>query len=197
MALPRNEQRPQRLRSVPLFDNLHLGNSFEDNGVSGQQVLDLLMLEDDVFQRCLSAQRAPTALQRTKRGNAHLLRDFAAAADLPLHSARPTQLLPSTLNTLSSLLLLFLQSTCWLSVSNVCSDTVRNFSDHLSFRFHYPSLRSITLWFIAFNVRSAETHGQQSHQCLACLFPHKRGSTKTSAHEKNNVVLTIDGSTSG
>ena len=27
---------------VPLFDNLHLENSFEDNGVSGQQVLGLI-----------------------------------------------------------------------------------------------------------------------------------------------------------
>ena len=35
MALPRNEQGPQCLRSVPLFDNLHLENSFEDNGVPG------------------------------------------------------------------------------------------------------------------------------------------------------------------
>ena len=59
MALPRNEQ--------ALFDNLHLENSFEDNGVSGQQVLDLLTLEDDVFQRCLSAQPAPTAQQRSNR----------------------------------------------------------------------------------------------------------------------------------
>ena len=75
MALPRNEHGPQRLRSVPLFDNLHLENSFEDNGVSGQQVLDLLALEDDVFQRCLSAQPGPTALQRSNRGKcAHLLR---------------------------------------------------------------------------------------------------------------------------
>ena len=48
MALPRNEPGPQRLRSVPLFDNLHVENSFEDSGVAGQQVLDLLALEDDV-----------------------------------------------------------------------------------------------------------------------------------------------------
>ena len=74
MALPRNEQGPQRLRSVPLFENLHFENSFEDNGVSGQQVLDLLASEDDVFQRCLS-----TALHRSNRGKcAHFLRDLAA-----------------------------------------------------------------------------------------------------------------------
>ena len=88
MALPRNEQGPQRLRSVSLSDNLHLENSFEDNGVSGQHVLDLLALEFDVFQRCLSAQPAPTALQRFNRCKcAHLLRDLAATADLPPHSA--------------------------------------------------------------------------------------------------------------
>ena len=75
---------PHRLRSVPLFDNLHLKNSFEDNGVSGQQVLDLLALEDDVFQRCLSAQPDPTALQRSNKSKrAHLLRDLTATADLP------------------------------------------------------------------------------------------------------------------
>ena len=86
MALPRNEQGPQRHRSVLIFDNLHLENSFEDNGVSGQQVLDLLALEDDVFQRWLSAQLASTALQSSNRGKcAHLLRDLAATADL-----RPT-----------------------------------------------------------------------------------------------------------
>ena len=62
-------------------------NSFEDNGVSGKQVLDLLVLEDDVFQRYLSAQLAPTALQRSNRGNcAHLLRDLAASVDLSPHS---------------------------------------------------------------------------------------------------------------
>ena len=86
MALPRNEQGPQRFRSVPLFDNLHLENSFEDNGVGGQQVLDLLALEDDVFHQCLSAQPDPTVLQRSNSGKcAHLLCDFDAAADMPPH----------------------------------------------------------------------------------------------------------------
>ena len=81
-GLPLNEQGPQRLRSVPLYDNLHLENSFEDNGVTGQRVLDLLALEDDVFQRC----PASTALQRSNRGKcAHLLSGFAATADLPPH----------------------------------------------------------------------------------------------------------------
>ena len=83
MALPRNEQGPQHLRSMP-SDNLHLQNSFEDTGVSGQHVLDLLTLESVVFQRYLSAQRAPTVLQRFNRGEgALLLRDLAAAAALP------------------------------------------------------------------------------------------------------------------
>ena len=77
-----------RTQSVPFSDNLHLENSFEDNGGSGQHVLDLLALEFDVFQRCLSAQPAPTALQRSNRGKcAHLLRDLAATAELPPHSA--------------------------------------------------------------------------------------------------------------
>ena len=61
MAFPRNEQGPPRFTSVPLFGNLHLENCFEDNGIGGQQVLDLLVLEDNVFQRCLSQRsRGPT-----------------------------------------------------------------------------------------------------------------------------------------
>ena len=69
-------------------DNLHLENSFEDSGVSGQLVFDMLTLESDVFQRCLSAQPAPTALQRFNRcKGALLLRDLVATADLPAHSA--------------------------------------------------------------------------------------------------------------
>ena len=39
MALPRNEQGPQRLGSVLLFDNLHLENSFEDNGSQDNECL--------------------------------------------------------------------------------------------------------------------------------------------------------------
>ena len=54
----------QRFRSVHLSDNLHLENSFEDKGVSGQHVLDLLALESDVFQRCLSAQLAGNAREQ-------------------------------------------------------------------------------------------------------------------------------------
>ena len=51
-------------------------------------MLEVLALENDVFQRCLSAQPAPTALQRSNRCKcAHLLRDLAATADLPPHSA--------------------------------------------------------------------------------------------------------------
>ena len=86
MALPRNEQDPQSLKSILLCSNLHLESSFEDNGVGGQHVLDLLVLEDDVFQRCLPAQRGPTALQRSNRGKcAHVLRDLDAMADLAPH----------------------------------------------------------------------------------------------------------------
>ena len=59
---------------------------FRGQWVSGPQVLDLLALEDDVFQRCLPAQPAPAALQRFNRGKcARLLRDLDATADLPLH----------------------------------------------------------------------------------------------------------------
>ena len=54
------------------------------DGVAGQQVLDLWTLEDDVFQRCLSAQPDPTVLQRFNRGKcAYLLRDLDVTADLP------------------------------------------------------------------------------------------------------------------
>ena len=61
----------------------HLERSFEDNGVAGQQVLDLPALEDYVFQWCLSVQPDPTPLQRSNRGKcAHLLRDLDAASDL-------------------------------------------------------------------------------------------------------------------
>ena len=53
-------------------------------------MLDTLALEDDVFQRCLSAQPDPTALQRSNRGKCvHLLRDLDATADLaPLPAFR-------------------------------------------------------------------------------------------------------------
>ena len=59
MALPPNEQDPQLPKSVPRFENHHLENSFEYNGVAGQQVLDLLALEDDVLQRCLLSAAGP------------------------------------------------------------------------------------------------------------------------------------------
>ena len=78
MAPPRDEQDPQRLRSVLFFDNLHLENSFEDNVVSGQHVLDMLLLSLSTV--------GLTALQRSNRGKcAHLLRDLDATADLPPH----------------------------------------------------------------------------------------------------------------
>ena len=86
MALSRNEQGPQRLRSVTSSDNLTLENSFEDNGVSRQLVLDMFTSESDVFQRCLSPQQAPQRC-RGSTGACHLLRDLAATADLPPHRA--------------------------------------------------------------------------------------------------------------
>ena len=50
-------------------------------------MIDMLTSERDVFQRCLSAQPAPTAMQRfNRRRNALLLHDLAATADLPPHS---------------------------------------------------------------------------------------------------------------
>ena len=63
-------------------DTLGIGD-----GVGGQQVLELLLaLEDDVFQRCLTGQPDPTALQRSNRVKcAHLLRDLDATPDLPRH----------------------------------------------------------------------------------------------------------------
>ena len=78
----------QLLGSSAPFDDLHLENIFDDHGVSGQMVDEMLVLERDTFLRCLLAQPAPTALQTfNRRKCAFLLRDLAAAADLPLHSA--------------------------------------------------------------------------------------------------------------
>ena len=68
-------------------DNLHLENSFEDTGASGQHALDMLTLESDVFQRCLSAQLALTSLRFNRCDGALLLRDLPATAALPPHSA--------------------------------------------------------------------------------------------------------------
>ena len=89
MALPRNEQGPQRLRSVPLFDNLHLENSFEDNVVAGQQVLDLLALEDVVFQRSLSAQPDPHNTSAVQQGQVR------SAPARPRRYCRPAAPLPA------------------------------------------------------------------------------------------------------
>ena len=58
MALPHDRVSP---------DDLHLENIFDDNGVSGQVVDDMQALERDTFQRCLSAEPAPSALQRFNR----------------------------------------------------------------------------------------------------------------------------------
>ena len=52
---PRNEQDPQRLRSILLSSNRHLEDCFEDNGVGGQLVLDLLVLEDRLSAVSFSA----------------------------------------------------------------------------------------------------------------------------------------------
>ena len=61
------------LRSSVSFDVLHLESIFDDIGVSGQLVDEMLALERDTFQRCLSAQPAPTALQRFNRSKCALL----------------------------------------------------------------------------------------------------------------------------
>ena len=53
MALP-CDGRDQLLRSSVLFGDLRLENMFADNGVSGQLVDEMLALERDTFQRCLS-----------------------------------------------------------------------------------------------------------------------------------------------
>ena len=57
----------QRAGPTASQGSLHLENSFEENGVGGEHVLDLPALEDDVFQRYLSAQPDPTAFQRSNR----------------------------------------------------------------------------------------------------------------------------------
>ena len=89
MALPRKEQDPQRLRSVPLFDNLHLENSSETMGSQGNKWLTYWRWRTTSFTSVSQRRRTPTALQRSNRGKcAHLLRDLDAAADLPLHCAR-------------------------------------------------------------------------------------------------------------
>ena len=78
----------QLLRSSVPFDDLHLEDIFDDNGVSGHLVYEMLALERDTFQRCLSAQPARTALQSfNRRKCALLLCGLAATADLPPHSA--------------------------------------------------------------------------------------------------------------
>ena len=78
----------QLLRSSVPFDDLHLENIFDDNGVSGQLVCEMLALDLDTIQRCLSSQPARTALQSfNRRKCALLLCDLAATADLPPHSA--------------------------------------------------------------------------------------------------------------
>ena len=79
MALPRDEQGPQRLRSVPLFDNLNLENSFEDNGVSGNMCL--------ICWRWRMTSFSGVSQRSQHRGKcAHLLRGLAAATDLPPHN---------------------------------------------------------------------------------------------------------------
>ena len=51
-------------------------------------MLDLLALEDDVIQRCLSAQPAPHSVAEVQQGQvcAHLLRDLASTAPSALFS---------------------------------------------------------------------------------------------------------------
>ena len=87
MALP-HDQADQLLRCPVSPDDLQLENILEDHGVSGQVVDEMLALEWDTFRRCFLAQPALSLLQRfNRRMCAFLLRDLAATADLPFHSA--------------------------------------------------------------------------------------------------------------
>ena len=93
MALP-HDHADQLLLSLVSPVDLHLENILEDHGVSGQVVDEVLALEWDTFRLCFPAQPAPSALQRcNRRKRAFFLRDLAATADLPLHSALFSQLL--------------------------------------------------------------------------------------------------------
>ena len=52
----------------------------------------MLAPERDTYRRCFPAQRAPSTLQRfNRRKYAFRLRDLAATADLPPHSAPSSQ----------------------------------------------------------------------------------------------------------
>ena len=54
--------------------------------MSSQVIDEMLALEVETCQRCFTAQPALSGLQRYDRGKcAFLLRDLAAAADLPPH----------------------------------------------------------------------------------------------------------------
>ena len=87
MALTRDHA-DQLLRCPVSPDDLELENILEDHGVSGQVVDEMLALEWDTFRRCFLAQPALSVLQRfNRRKCAFLLRDLAATADLPPHSA--------------------------------------------------------------------------------------------------------------
>ena len=76
------------------FD-LEFENILEDHGVSWQIVDEMFALQSETCRRCLSVQHVLSALQSFKRRMcAHLLRDLAATANLPPHSALFSQQLP-------------------------------------------------------------------------------------------------------
>ena len=68
--------------------NLELVHIFEDHEVSWLIIDEMFALELETYRRCFPAQRVLSALPRYNRHKcAHLLRDLAATADLPPHSA--------------------------------------------------------------------------------------------------------------
>ena len=79
-------------RSPVLPFGLELENIFEDHGVFWQVIDEMLALKVETYRRCFPAQPALSALQMYHRRKcAFLLRDLAAAANLPPHGALLSQ----------------------------------------------------------------------------------------------------------
>ena len=86
---------------VPRTSVLHLAleleDILEDHGVSWHVIDEMLALEVETHRRCFPTQPALSALQRyAGRKCAFLLRDLAAAANLPPHGALFSQFLDLT-----------------------------------------------------------------------------------------------------
>ena len=76
------------LRGSASPGDLELDVIFEDHGVSWLTIDEMFALELVTYRRCFPAQPILSALQRfSRRKCSHLLRDVAATADLPPHSA--------------------------------------------------------------------------------------------------------------